>query len=153
MPEIIVRDAIQTDVDHVAANLRDADLVELRAAGFDDPAGEVRRGWVGSDWTRSVLIDGVPAILYGVAPTGLQGCGSPWMLATDGIRAITRQFLLGSRGEVERMREAYCFLVNQVHRGNALSIRWLRWLGFTIDPEPAGRDGQFFTFTMGVLNV
>lgn len=153
MPEIIVRDAIQTDVDHVAAHLREADVIELLAAGFADPADEVRRGWVGSDWTRSVLVDGVPAIIYGVAPTGVDECGSPWMLATDGIRAIQRAFLLGSRGEVGRMSEGYRFLVNQVHRGNALSIRWLRWLGFTIDPAPAGRDGQFFTFTMGVLDV
>jgi hypothetical protein len=153
MPAILVRDAIQSDVDHVADHLREADMIELRAAGFTDPAGEVRRGWTGSDWTRSVLVDGVPSILYGVAPTGLRGCGSPWMLATDGIRAITRPFLLGSRGEVERMRAAYGFLVNQVHQENALSIRWLKWLGFTIDLEPAGRDGQFFTFTMGALNV
>lgn len=153
MPEILVRDATQADADHVAAYLRQADLIELRAAGIADPVKEVREGWTGSDWTKAVLIDGVPAILYGVAPTGLRGCGSPWMLATDGIHAIRREFLLGSRGEVERMREAYCFLVNQVHRCNALSIRWLKWLGFKVDPEPAGPNGQFFTFTMGVLNV
>jgi hypothetical protein len=153
MPTILVRDATQADVDHVAHQLREADLIELRAAGFADPAGEVRRGWTGSDWTKAVLLDDVPAILYGVAPTGLQGCGSPWMLATDGVSAIRRKFLLGSFAEVVRMRESYTFLVNRVHRGNAISIKWLKWLGFTIDPEPAGPNGQFFTFTMGVLDV
>lgn len=149
MTKIIVREATKEDVDYIADHLREADVIELRAAQYTDPAAAVRTGWGWSDWTNAVLVDDAPAILYGVAPTGKRGQGSPWMLATDGIHAIQRKFLIGSRGEVDRMRARYSVLINQVHRGNTLSIKWLKWLGFTLYPEPAGPNGQFFTFSLG----
>jgi hypothetical protein len=153
MAAIIIRDATQADVDHVATHLRAADVVELRAAGHADPAERVRQGWKAADWTKAVLVDGVPAILYGVAPTTIKGCGSPWMLATNGIYAIKQEFILGSVVEVDRMRQAYRVLINMIHHKNAVSLRWLKWLGFKINPEPTGPGGQFFIFSMGVSNV
>jgi hypothetical protein len=104
-----------------------------------------------SDWATVVAVDGVPAISTAYS-AGVK-VRVPWMLATDDIRAIGREFLLGSHGEVDRMRKSYALLINNVHSKNTLSMRWLKWLGFIIDPTPAGPDGQFLTFTMGACNV
>lgn len=146
---ISLRDATATDVEFVAENLRDADTIELRLAQTHEPAEAVRLGAAMSIWTRVLCLDGRPAALYGVAPMDLPDCGSPWMLATDDIGRISHAFLVASRGEAERMCRQFRFLFNQVHRDNRTSIKWLLWLGFSIDYNPSGPYGQFFSFWKG----
>ena len=145
-----IRDATPADVEHVARNLRDADFLELSIAQPEDPRVAVRSCLDYSVWTKVVLVDGVPAVIYGVSPSDVEECGSPWMVGTDDIMKIPHQFVTGSRRELERMQSEFSFLYNQVHCKNKISISWLRWLGFSVDDErPTGPLNQFFNFWIG----
>jgi hypothetical protein len=153
MPEILIREATQEDVDYVADHLRAADVHELSLSQPDEPAAAVKASFGYSNWTKCALVDGVPTVLYGVSPTDIPECGTPWMLATNDIYKIKQEFLAGSKSEVDEMQLHYRFLFNQVHKDNKTSIRWLMSLGFAIDLTPTGPHQEFFNFWLGVPNV
>lgn len=146
MPDIQVKEATREEVSYIAEHLRAADHAELIAAGYDDPAEAVRQSYDYTDWIRVAIVDGLPAVVWGVSHTDRHGIGSPWMLATDAILEIRSEFLAGCAAEVERMCAGYRYLFNQVHKDNAVSIRWLKRLGFVVEPEPTGPGGAFFNF-------
>lgn len=150
MADIIVRESTPEDICYIADHLREADQIEVRLSQSEEPAFAVRKSCLDSNWCKCALVDGVPTVLYGVTPTDAPECGSPWMLATDGIAKIKREFLIGSMQEIGEMRQAYRYLFNQVHRDNAISIKWLKWLGFWVDETPAGPLGEFYNFWYGV---
>lgn len=152
--EITIRACRAADVEHVAQHLREADRVELAAAQSLPPEVAVLECIDYPGWKVAVLVDGRPTIIYGVTASERPGTGIPWLLATDDIHRITRQFIEGCTPEVERMQADFGFLINQVHCDNEISIRWLRWLGFYVDDEnPVGPMGQFFNFWRGQPNV
>lgn len=137
--EIIVRPADRDDATYIALHLRDGDRREAAAAGipdYDIPR-QTRLSVRRSDFANVVLVDGWPALLYGIGPSGFPGVGVAWMLSTDLIRKIRRDFLEGCAWEVVRMKERYSVLYNRVHKDNTLSIRWLKWLGFKLGSPSA----------------
>jgi hypothetical protein len=146
MMKIAIRQASHADFAYVASHLRESDWIELRAAGHADPVAIVSTGWTWGGWKKVAVVSGRPAALFGVSPSFEVGAGLPWMLATDDIRQIRREVIIQSREEVERMQRKYGMLKNLVHRGNDISMKWLEWLGFTIDRTPIGPGGQFFLF-------
>lgn len=151
---IVILPATPAEVEHVAAHLRAADHLELALSRPVDPIDTVRESYLVTDWCNAVRVDDEPAILYGVTRSqAMADCGVPWMVATDRILEISREFILGSRIEAERMHQHYRFLINQVHCENHISIRWLRWLGFHVDEKPTGPQGVFFNFWRGIPNV
>jgi hypothetical protein len=143
---IELRPATMEDVAYVAYHLREADRIELALAQPDPPDVAVIEGIAYSEWTSVFCVNGVPAVVYGVSKTGIDGCGSPWMVATDQIKSVSRGFLRASIAEVDRMQRGFGLLVNQVHRANDISIAWLKWLGFTVETEPAGPMNEFYNF-------
>lgn len=135
--------------EHVAplvCALRDADRREIWASGRHTPYEALTDGLRRSSLCWSGLVDGAPVCLFGVAPlTLLSGTGVPWMLGTDAIETHARAFLRRNRAMVAMMKAPYRRLENAVDARNTLSIRWLGWLGFTIDePRPLGVDGEMF---------
>lgn len=134
------------DVLWVAAHLRQADRVELGTDNADEIDLVLYRAWALSTWCNVVLVDGIPAIVYGVCPGASLVEGSVWMLATERLRHVRREFVERCRAEVDRMLATFPYIHNHVHAGNTRALHWLRWLGFTIDPEPTGRDNQFLHF-------
>jgi hypothetical protein len=74
-----------------------------------------------------------------------EGMGAPWFLATADIRYAARFVAQVSRPYVEKMLELYPILVNRIHARNIRAVRWLRWIGFTIQPaKPWGVSGELF---------
>ena len=57
--------------------------------------------------------------------------GVPWLLATDELPKVQREFLPESLKWVERVNDRYDLLFNYVYAENKTSIRWLKWLGFS----------------------
>lgn len=153
MPKITIRTATKDDVYYIAEHMRQADITELRLSHSFEPSEVVRNSYSHSLWTKCALVDGRPAVLYGVSPALEPDCGVPWMLATDDILKIKKEFLDGSKSEVDAMRKTYRVLFNQVHKDNHIAIKWLRWLGFCVDPKPTGPLNEFFNFWTGALNV
>lgn len=136
----------------VAANLRIADKEELVAGGTEDFAQCLADSFSMSRICRVAVADDVPVAIFGVCDSGTAGVGVIWMLGTDGLYKISRQFLKGSEQEISLMANGYKTLFNYVHVNNKLSIKWLEWLGFTID-KPGDSSELFRMFYRNVENV
>jgi len=73
------------------------------------------------------------------------------MVGSDKAAGRRRWFLAESRRQVGRMLGHYARLENRVDARNGPAIRYLRWLGFTLEPAtPWGAAGlPFHKFSMG----
>lgn len=154
-----LRQAVEADVDAIAATIRPADAREMKALGTT-PEKAMREGLQRSDWTLTGLLDGVPVCMFGVAPLNiLLGHGAPWMLASETLdrmdfETIRREFLPLCHRGVQIMREDYPVLLNLVDTRNTKAIRWLRLLGFKFGKNLLHHNGQaFHVFLMGNVHV
>lgn len=143
----------EADIVYLAANLRQADVDEVVASGYDDMAEAIRVSVEASTHSAVVTCDGVPAAVLGLVPVSLlAGIGAPWMLGTDVVTRQQRALMHLTGRYLRTMLKAYPTLVNYVHARNTVAIRWLRRVGFEIGPaEPYGPRGELFRiFTMKV---
>jgi hypothetical protein len=140
--------ALPEHIPAIAAHMRDADRREVWAYRRHTPEQSLRFSLSRSLVAWTGIIDGSPAVMWGVGGVSLLSlAGSPWLLGTDAVRDVTGPFLRHSRLYVRKMQDAYPRLENHVHAANTLSIRWLRWCGFTIDDAPEESNGEdFFLF-------
>jgi hypothetical protein len=68
-----------------------------------------------------------------------------WMVGTDNINKHPVAFARCSREVTARVIDKYKWTKNYVDARNTTSIRWLKWLGFTIHPAvPFGYEGRLF---------
>ena len=131
----------------VAADLREADKLEVWLSHRHDPADAVAASIASSPLIRYVAVDDQgPICAFGVGALGLlSDHGAPWLLGTRRLDEHLRQLARMSRPMVTMMRQRYRTLENWVHAGNLTSVRWLKACGFTIE-EPAswGACGAHF---------
>jgi hypothetical protein len=119
----------------MAPHLRPADAAEVYATSGRGPEEALTAALRRSTQAWTCLIDGEPACIWGVGPLSLvAGKGCPWLLGTEAVERHPLAFLRQSRGFLAIMLRTYSQLENHVDARNRLSIRWLRWLGFTIGP-------------------
>ena len=131
---------------HIARHLRAADRAELMTSAPARLTQTLIEAISVSRWAHVALLDGTPVLAYGVSPSEANPrWGVPWLLGTEDMKRIRKSFIRECRSEVELMEAGFSFLYNRVHDKNALAIRWLMWLGFTIDFErPAKVRGETF---------
>lgn len=150
--EIAIRPALWADIGPITADLREADRRECLAQTLLEPEDAIAmvmraavRAWTGT-------VNGVPACLFGVSRGALVGAdvGTPWLVGTPLIEQYERSFLRRNRDMVREMSTLFPRLENYVDIRNQKSVRWLRWLGFTIhEAEPHGPLGRrFHRFTL-----
>jgi hypothetical protein len=146
----------------IARDMREADRREIWASHRHTPEEALEYALERSDlaWTCLLSapaagadaspVDGTPTFMWGAARLGsiITLKGSPWLLGTDAIRKVQLEFLRQCPAFVERMNRRFPRLENFVHAENALSIRWLKWCGFTLEEEaPEVINGEdFFQF-------
>lgn len=131
---IVLRSAVEDDISEIVSDIRLADVIEMSALGTT-PEKAMIDSLKRSDWALTACVNGVPVCMFGVAPRSvLLGEGVPWMLAANGLERIQRQFLKTSRPAIDAMLKSYPRLMNFVHAENRVTIRWLRWLGFSFCP-------------------
>jgi hypothetical protein len=124
--------------------LRQADVAEIWASTGLSPAFAVSYSIAHSKDAWAVLLDGKPQAVFGVGNFGVNS-GVPWLVATDEIEKHPVRFYRMSKPMIAILRHKYEHLVNWVDARNKLSLRWLKWAGFTIDdPEPWGIYGLMF---------
>lgn len=143
-----------TAIEIRAATLDDARTIERRPAGLaevqawssDPPEVALEHSIAHSSEAWAGLADGELVCLFGVAPLTLVGVtGVPWLAASAAIARHRTAFLRRNRAMIDRWQEQYPVLRNFVDARNAVSIRWLRWLGFTLGPAvPLGIAGLPF---------
>jgi len=121
-------------IHHLAVNMRADDRREIWAAGCMLPRESLEMSLERSRIAWTGLVDGVPVCMFGVAAeVGILPVGRPWLLGTDDIEKHQRAFLRRNRQKVAEMLSMYPLLVNYVDARNKASIKWLQWLGFTVD--------------------
>lgn len=155
MRRVEIREAAFEDVALIAANARPADVAELAATG-SDPAMAMYKGLVVSTHAWTGLVNDEPVCMFGVAPRSVvTGRGAPWLIGSTGLERYVATFIRRCAPEVQKMRDSYNLLENFVDARNDLAIRWLMWLGFTIQPAaPYGINGEpFHRFLMETDHV
>ena len=149
--DVSIRPSTIDDAAYLAPRLREADRIEIDAFSDATPDSALLRGLSG-DTCLTGTVDDRPVCMFGFGRTSLiSPIGIPWLLGTDEVRSIPKTFLIKSREIVNRARQRYALLENWVDSENAISIRWLRWLGFSIETaNPIERKGRsFYRFTIG----
>ena len=150
------RPVTEYDIDHVAINMRQADINEVWASSRATPLEALQRSVALSEFACSVYINGEPQVILGLVKCGiLSRKGVPWLLGTEHALKHRREFLKQAPIVIEEMLTICSYLFNHVHVENRESVRWLKWLGFELeDPIPHGPHGELFQlFHMGKYNV
>lgn len=141
----IIRRPTSADIDFIVENIREEDVIEVKAAGgksirecITDIPNLEENSWV---WEY----DQKPVCIFGVNPFGRPGEGLIWMLATTLFDDHFMVFAVACKSVVEDMVRPFKYVFNYVYVENRKSIRWLKWLGFTVrEPEPVGVNGAMF---------
>ena len=151
-------EALPEHIPAIAADMRQADRREVWASHRHTPAQALTFSLQHSELAWTCLVDGTPAIMWGVARLGslISYKGAPWLLGTDlffrRIPALHREFLRQCPDYVARMQARFPRLENIVHAKHRSALRWLRWLGFTVGAQTVERNGeQFFPFWKGAV--
>lgn len=89
------------------------------------------------------LIDGRCFCLFGVTPD-FHGAasGQPWLLTSADLPHGKIALARGSRQYLPYLRQRFTWLHGWVYEHNSVSIKWLRWLGYTLAAEPTVIDSR-----------
>lgn len=134
-------------VAHVADLLRLADRQELEAArGLSMDDAVVRRKTLraavlasqgGECFAAHCARTGEPVAVLGVAPAGwVSDEAAPWLLGTERVGEFGRDLVFLGRAAVASWSEQWS-LANYVDARNLSAVRWLRRIGFTLEPAAA----------------
>lgn len=147
MANIEIRAVRLGDVEALVAKMRHADAEELRALGLDNAACEIQASVSRSLLARTGTADGEVGCIFGVTPAQLtfDPWGMPWMLGTDLVTKHQRVLMRQCRPYIQDMLRLYPHLFNYVHANNSAAIRWLKCVGFSLQPPaPYGPKGALF---------
>lgn len=137
-----VRASTQHDVEFILGKgLRAQDQLELDSMGIDTRQALEHGLKYSKPGSLTVTVSSNPAAMFGVSPM-LPGCGLVWLLGTEDILKVSTQFLRESRKWLDHISSEYDMVGNMVHESNSVSIRWLKWLGFTF----LSKRGHFIEF-------
>lgn len=139
-------------VNRLANRMRSIDAAECRACGHT-PKQALVTGLRGSTFALTVLLDGRPVAMLGVAPGSvIEGVGVPWLLGTDEVLKGARQFLTVGPRVIEAMRREWPVLRNYVGADNRRAIRTLKALQFDVSDEIVVVGGmEMRLFSLGGL--
>ena len=126
---------IESTVRHIspiAKSIREADLLEILAAGSNSPYDSLWDGHRMSNPGYTFIVDNKPVCMFGVVPfEDNPRWGTIWMLGTDDITdKYSFQFLRWSKRFLPTLMEPYEMVCNIVDARNTVHIRWIKWMGF-----------------------
>lgn len=130
----------------MSPHVREADRRELWAGWRSRPEDSLRHGVERSSHCFTAFVNLQPICMVGVVPESLLGAtGVVWLIGTDALEDHQLGFLRRCRPHLGKIRSMYSYLHNYVSAENAAALRWLKWLGFTVQPaQPFGPDGAAF---------
>ena len=130
--QVHVRASTQSDVDHLATNLRPEDTEEVLAS-HGDVKEALQQGLDESEecWTIVVKETGEIAGIYGVVGLEDNLTGIPWLLTAPPITKVWLPFLRGSLKWVQETNKKYPILTNACDADYDVAINWLKFLGFS----------------------
>lgn len=118
----------------IANRMREIDVRECAIMGRT-PKQALRLSLKASVAAWTAKVDGRPEAMFGVSTLSLLGGeGSPWLLMTGDAVRHARSLLVDARRYSDILQAMFPVLTNNVHADNAVAIRWLERLGFTVGP-------------------
>ncbi len=140
MADLVIRRARQADAAALAEDLRPQDAREIQAmhGGAVDLAEAIRHSIAVSTHAWTAYAGERVAMIGGVAALGtlLGGnIGSPWLLGSSVMFRRPGALTRTGRRYVAFMHTIYPELSNLIDHRNAVSIAWLRRLGFTVHTD------------------
>ena len=129
---MIVRKSTFQDVQELAANMRLADVREIRSTTLNmDSIEQLVAFNVGASTAAFTALtdDGSVMAMGGVAPAG-DGTGSVWLHGTDLMDSHRISLGRASPALVDLLHAHYSILTNWADTRNTAHINWLRWTGF-----------------------
>lgn len=135
--------------------IRQADIKELQGV-FAGPTLAALLGSiaVSGDRCRKVIDEDTGEILavYGVAKSDIAvDVGHPWLLLSENGQGYMMQFGRKTKRELDAMAEGYTYLINIVGVWSTDAIRFIKWLGFTVNEDVVTNTDsghQYYTFYM-----
>ena len=124
----------------MAHNMREVDKREIWASHKSRPLESLVRSLKKSSDARTGRVDGEIAIMFGVCPhTLVSDHASIWMLGTDLLAQHSVRFLRECSNGIADISGKFRKIENYCDARNTTTLRWLDWLGFTIEEaQPYG---------------
>lgn len=148
MLDPIIIPASLDDVEAMAPHLRAIDKRELWVGAGMLPYEGLLFSYENSETFTVIAPDeDVPILMFGIGRARLlDGHRCVWLLGTDKMQEIKKRFVKDS-SDILHLLASGDTVYNHVIEGNELSLRWLKWLGFSIDdPKPYGWLNKKFHF-------
>jgi hypothetical protein len=141
---LVIKPTVREDCIKLAETLRKEDLEEISHASGLAPQESLLYSLAVSERCYTVWFEDEIVLIFGCGGVEeMYGC--PWMLASDRLLDVKRDFVRDCRRIVDAMLIRFRYLENYVWAGNKIHIHWLKWLGFTIEPAtPFGINGEPF---------
>jgi hypothetical protein len=139
--KVWVRPSILQDITKLNPNFRKEDKDEVKALGIR-PRTALMQGYLNGPCFTGLYEDSI-LCMYGVVPVGEDG--RIWMLSSDLVLRHKMAICRISRREVNRFKLNYRVLFNVVDERNELTMKWLKWLGFSFGATHLiGKNKQSF---------
>lgn len=144
-PDEFIRPTEPDDAMAVAANMREADQVEVWASHAMRPLEACLLSIAKTPEPLTIWKGDEPAALFGVVPVStVVRSGIIWLLGTVVIEQNPIPFLRHTKEVMNFFLESHEHLYNWIHEDNRLSQRWLKWCGYKPGPEARGPFGDVF---------
>ncbi len=133
-------------IEQLAATMQEVDKQSILLLTGMSPAKGLEESVGNSLESQTWMVDGVPVAMSGIGQTSLLAdWACPWLLCSDSIRKVPRVFLEATREQTYQWLETYGILRNVTWCEHKRSLKWLKWLGFSLyGPYPVGIDGAMF---------
>ena len=135
-----VREVLSSDLKYLSNNLRDADVLEIRASMNLSPIDGLDKCVNDSDECWVATIDSIPACIFGLSSEKITNeskdpqdvyAGLVWAMGTDSLFKYPKTLTRTSRKVIGRWLEDHDVLYNYIWSKNNLHKTWLKSLGFT----------------------
>ena len=122
------------DVSELAWNIRAEDRKEIERYTGRTPQVALEQALMFSTYRRKAVINDKLVAIWGVVPWG-RGHGSTLAMTTEMVDKYPREFMIGSRWAIREIgKEFPAHLEVDVDAEYGKAVRWLRWLGFKLQP-------------------
>lgn len=126
--------ATREHAEELAATMRVEDQDEVLAFGFLSPLDSVLASLERSNEAWALLFDGKVAALFGLSCCNpLTGFASPWLLSSTLVEKHRFAFLRACRPTVKHWLKTWPTLANCIDGQYEKAVRWVEWLGFTVE--------------------
>lgn len=145
-PDLQILEATREHALELAGRMRAEDAAEVLASGGYSPIEALEAAMAHSTISGTLLIRGEVAAMFGLsAMPDDPSVGVPWLLTGEPVQRSPKAFFKACRPVLDLMLEHFPVLYQQVDSRYGAAKRWLKRLGFEIQPAaPFGVAGLPF---------